>query len=312
MYCSKCKYTSFDHLDKCPKCGQNWSETKKALNLEWLGYNEKPWIDEARADFGFEKNDEPQLISGYDESEDMEFTFDENSGQNEDNEVEIEELAETSTDDGIIDYFQEDTEESGEPVLEFELEENKSGPREKEPENLEDEIDISQLEWEEDELGATAPEAPEKQSELSGQDDNLQNKEKNEVVGLQDVDLEEIDISEPEQEPATEKQATEDLGGEDDLDDLDLNFDDDEANSTDDFDENNNTQTPGSQAEEDEDIAINLTLDDFDEDILDEAGLQSENSEHKKTNTANGEDAQIELEELDGDIDYPELDLEKK
>ena len=36
MYCIKCKYTSFDHLDNCPKCGNNWKETKKILNLDWL------------------------------------------------------------------------------------------------------------------------------------------------------------------------------------------------------------------------------------------------------------------------------------
>ncbi|GEM_PF-2739737 len=36
MYCLKCKYTSFDHFEMCPKCGSNWEETKKALNLDWV------------------------------------------------------------------------------------------------------------------------------------------------------------------------------------------------------------------------------------------------------------------------------------
>ncbi len=36
MYCKSCKYTSFDHLQACPRCGQDWSEVQKALNLDWL------------------------------------------------------------------------------------------------------------------------------------------------------------------------------------------------------------------------------------------------------------------------------------
>ena len=36
MYCLKCKYTSFDHFDNCPKCGSNWEETKQVLNLDWI------------------------------------------------------------------------------------------------------------------------------------------------------------------------------------------------------------------------------------------------------------------------------------
>ena len=36
MYCVKCKYTSFDHLENCPKCGYDWMETRKNLNLDWL------------------------------------------------------------------------------------------------------------------------------------------------------------------------------------------------------------------------------------------------------------------------------------
>lgn len=36
MFCPKCKYTSFDHLDSCPSCGHAWEEPKKRLNLDWL------------------------------------------------------------------------------------------------------------------------------------------------------------------------------------------------------------------------------------------------------------------------------------
>ncbi len=36
MFCPKCRYTSFDHLKKCPKCGYDWSDVRKTLNLDWL------------------------------------------------------------------------------------------------------------------------------------------------------------------------------------------------------------------------------------------------------------------------------------
>ncbi|MFO7878255.1 MAG: hypothetical protein R6U55_16935 [Desulfovermiculus sp.] len=36
MYCIHCKYTSFDYLPSCPRCGKDWTETKKALNLDWV------------------------------------------------------------------------------------------------------------------------------------------------------------------------------------------------------------------------------------------------------------------------------------
>lgn len=36
MFCPKCKYTSFDHLKKCPKCGYDWSVIRQALNLDWI------------------------------------------------------------------------------------------------------------------------------------------------------------------------------------------------------------------------------------------------------------------------------------
>jgi hypothetical protein len=42
MFCTKCKYNSFDHLTKCPKCGFDWKEAREALQLAWLqseGYN---------------------------------------------------------------------------------------------------------------------------------------------------------------------------------------------------------------------------------------------------------------------------------
>jgi len=42
MYCSKCKYTTFDHFDNCPKCGRNWQEEKSGLGLGWLNFAYTP------------------------------------------------------------------------------------------------------------------------------------------------------------------------------------------------------------------------------------------------------------------------------
>ncbi|SDN23603.1 hypothetical protein SAMN04488516_101131 [Desulfonauticus submarinus] len=38
MYCAKCKYTTFDHFDNCPKCGKSWQEEKEKLGLGWLNF----------------------------------------------------------------------------------------------------------------------------------------------------------------------------------------------------------------------------------------------------------------------------------
>ncbi len=44
MYCSKCKYFSFDHLASCPKCGQDWNRERKKLGLDWIIQTEQSWI----------------------------------------------------------------------------------------------------------------------------------------------------------------------------------------------------------------------------------------------------------------------------
>lgn len=36
MYCKRCKFHAFDHIDACPKCGGNWEDVRKALYLNWL------------------------------------------------------------------------------------------------------------------------------------------------------------------------------------------------------------------------------------------------------------------------------------
>ncbi|EFI32884.1 hypothetical protein Dthio_PD0198 [Desulfonatronospira thiodismutans ASO3-1] len=36
MFCTKCSYTSFDHLDHCPKCGYDWAAERRIFNVEWV------------------------------------------------------------------------------------------------------------------------------------------------------------------------------------------------------------------------------------------------------------------------------------
>jgi hypothetical protein len=44
MYCSKCKFTSFDHPSACPKCGVEWNVFKEKLNLSWITAPGYDWI----------------------------------------------------------------------------------------------------------------------------------------------------------------------------------------------------------------------------------------------------------------------------
>lgn len=44
MYCSKCKFTSSDHLPKCPKCGFDWQNLRLALQLDWLQSKGHNWF----------------------------------------------------------------------------------------------------------------------------------------------------------------------------------------------------------------------------------------------------------------------------
>jgi hypothetical protein len=44
MYCSKCKFTSFDHVPACPKCGYDWQQARTALNLGWLHSTGYEWF----------------------------------------------------------------------------------------------------------------------------------------------------------------------------------------------------------------------------------------------------------------------------
>ena len=44
MFCPKCKFTSSDHLNDCPKCGTDWTNAKKTLELTWLTPEAAPWF----------------------------------------------------------------------------------------------------------------------------------------------------------------------------------------------------------------------------------------------------------------------------
>ena len=44
MYCKKCRFHSYDHVGKCPKCGVDWEETRKALYLNWITASGFNWL----------------------------------------------------------------------------------------------------------------------------------------------------------------------------------------------------------------------------------------------------------------------------
>jgi hypothetical protein len=44
MYCKKCRFHSFDHVDACPKCGAGWEETRKSLYLNWITASGVNWV----------------------------------------------------------------------------------------------------------------------------------------------------------------------------------------------------------------------------------------------------------------------------
>jgi len=44
MFCGKCSYTSFDHLEQCPKCGYEWSADRRVFNVDWVQEQTEPWV----------------------------------------------------------------------------------------------------------------------------------------------------------------------------------------------------------------------------------------------------------------------------
>lgn len=62
MYCPHCKYASFDHLTRCPKCNADWTEVKQALDLDWLPEPVPDWFETLQQDaneFIFEPSPPP-------------------------------------------------------------------------------------------------------------------------------------------------------------------------------------------------------------------------------------------------------------
>lgn len=45
MYCKNCGFHSFDHLKNCPKCDQNWEQTRKDLGLQWIKETKGNWLE---------------------------------------------------------------------------------------------------------------------------------------------------------------------------------------------------------------------------------------------------------------------------
>ena len=45
MYCKNCGFHSFDHLKNCPKCDQEWEQTRKDLGLQWIEETKGDWLE---------------------------------------------------------------------------------------------------------------------------------------------------------------------------------------------------------------------------------------------------------------------------
>jgi len=87
MYCKSCKYTSFDHLQSCPRCGQDWSEVQKALNLDWLVEpapqpqgQDSPYLNPEEFAFQDQQKTSTVAETGLDDSE-LEFASVDEAGQ---------------------------------------------------------------------------------------------------------------------------------------------------------------------------------------------------------------------------------------
>ncbi len=71
MFCSKCSYTSFDHLTQCPKCGYDWAEERRIFNVEWVQAPGDSWMFTSQAG----ENEETEVSGdGYREGSRMEVT----------------------------------------------------------------------------------------------------------------------------------------------------------------------------------------------------------------------------------------------
>ncbi len=57
MFCPKCKYTTFDHFNSCPKCGYEWEDIRKELSLDWLVEIESSEVEK----IGIEEERFPQI-----------------------------------------------------------------------------------------------------------------------------------------------------------------------------------------------------------------------------------------------------------
>ncbi len=78
MYCKKCRYVSFDHLSKCPKCGLEWNEERKKLGIDWMVSAEKGWLEAGQSEEEVDKDFEPQT-KGL-EPDKFEFNFEQEEG----------------------------------------------------------------------------------------------------------------------------------------------------------------------------------------------------------------------------------------
>jgi hypothetical protein len=61
MYCTKCKFTTFDHSLSCPKCGLEWNALRERLNLAWITAPGYDWFGNGAAGAALAGTDEADL-----------------------------------------------------------------------------------------------------------------------------------------------------------------------------------------------------------------------------------------------------------
>ncbi len=310
MYCFKCKYTSFDHFSKCPKCGRDWSEDKKKINSDWIGYNENPWLQAESNAFQFEQNQESPLISGFEE-EDMEFSFEgEKSEEAAGSEEKGEEKSVSDTpEDNLIDYFQEEDSDGEEPILEFDTEDIKHEESNGKTEvDSGEEIDISELEWEEEDLDSSAETNTEFEKHTSETGDESLDLEGSESLEETEAASTQKD-TEGEEARTDKKPETQKTEGIDDLESLDLDWEaEDGEQNIESGKKDTSSSGENSVSHSEEEILVDLSMEDIDEDIFEEAENKEKETTSPQQTKTNGDRGENNGE-MDGDIDYPELDL---
>ena len=99
MYCKKCRYVSFDHLNKCPKCGLEWNEERKKLGIDWMVSAERGWLEHGQSEEEVDEDFESQ--TGGIEPDKFEFNFEQEEDGSHASLLYSEDLSKVSGNEGL-------------------------------------------------------------------------------------------------------------------------------------------------------------------------------------------------------------------